>query len=134
MIATAKLAGLGRDAQGIAIGVIALAAVGLAVYAWRKGPGGIAKDAGNAAGAAAGGLVIGTVTGIGEGIGIQKTDQTECERAIAEGRWWDASFACPAKRFISSIFGGAPASPPLTDQTQQTIDNAATNPGAEIVH
>lgn len=44
------------------------------------------------------------VIGTGEVLGIPKTDQTECEKAIAEGRTWDASFACPAGTFLKSLF------------------------------
>jgi hypothetical protein len=37
---------------------------------------------------------------------LPTTDDQECEIAIAEGRYWDASFMCPAKRFVSGLFGG----------------------------
>ena len=61
-----------------------------------------------AIGQAAGGALVdagaGAVIGIGEAIGIPQTSMTECERAIAEGRTWDASFACPAGTFIKSLF------------------------------
>lgn len=40
----------------------------------------------------------------GELLGIPRTDETECEKALREGRTWDASFACPAGTFIGSIF------------------------------
>ena len=46
----------------------------------------------------------GVVVGIGEAVGIPPTNQTECEKALAEGRTWDASFACPAGTFIKSFF------------------------------
>jgi hypothetical protein len=36
---------------------------------------------------------------------LPTTDDQECEIAIAEGRYWDASFMCPAKRFVSGLFG-----------------------------
>lgn len=42
--------------------------------------------------------------GTGAVLGIPATNMTECEKAIAEGRTWDASFACPAGTFIKSIF------------------------------
>lgn len=47
------------------------------------------------------GVVSGTVTGIGEAVGIPKTNLSDCERAKAEGRTWDASFACPAGDFLN---------------------------------
>jgi hypothetical protein len=37
---------------------------------------------------------------------LPETNDQECEIAIAEGRYWDASFACPAKRFVSGLFLG----------------------------
>lgn len=46
----------------------------------------------------------GVVIGVGDVIGIPRTNMTECERALAEGRTWDASFACPAKTFLGSFF------------------------------
>ena len=50
------------------------------------------------------GVISGTVTGIGEAVGVPKTNQTECEKAKAEGRTWDASFACPAGDFLRYVF------------------------------
>jgi hypothetical protein len=38
-------------------------------------------------------------------VGVPPTNLTACQRAIAEGRTWDASFACPAKDFLSYAFG-----------------------------
>lgn len=47
------------------------------------------------------GLVIGT----GEVLGIPRTNETECQAALREGRTLDASFACPAGTFLGSVFG-----------------------------
>jgi hypothetical protein len=44
------------------------------------------------------------VIGTGAVFGIPRTDETECQKALREGRTWDASFACPAGTFIGSIF------------------------------
>lgn len=59
------------------------------------------------AGEAAAGLVVdtasGAVIGIGKAVGVPETNMDECDRAIAEGRTWDASFACPASRFIKHV-------------------------------
>lgn len=64
-----------------------------------------AKDTGQAIGAGAvdlaTGIVGGAVIGIGEAVGIPQTNITECDRAKAEGRTWDASFACPAGDFLA---------------------------------
>lgn len=52
-----------------------------------------------------GDVVSGTVISGSELIGIPRTNETECEAAIREGRTWDASFACPAGRFIGNVTG-----------------------------
>jgi hypothetical protein len=44
------------------------------------------------------------VIGTGKIIGIPETNETECEKALREGRTWDASFACPAGTFLGSFF------------------------------
>lgn len=72
-------------------------------FVWlKKKPGqSLAAAAGTAAVTAAADVAAGTVVGVGEVFGIPATNMTECERAKAEGRTWDASFACPAGDFIS---------------------------------
>lgn len=52
------------------------------------------------------GAGTGVVLGVGDAVGIPRTNMTECERAKAEGRTWDASFACPAGSFLKYVFGG----------------------------
>jgi len=71
-----------------------------------------AIDLGAAVGSAVVDLAAGGVLGIGDAIGLPRTDQIECERAIAEGRTWDASFACQAGTFIKSIFSAQDSTPP----------------------
>jgi hypothetical protein len=68
-------------------------------YLFIKNSGG-AQGAGAAVGKAAGSAAAGVVLGIGDSAGVPRTDATECDRALAEGRLWDASFKCPAGRFI----------------------------------
>lgn len=80
----------------------ALAAV-LAFMAMR-GARGTGESLGSAAVDLVDGAVGGVVVGIGERVGIPATDMTECERAKAEGRTWDASFACPAKDFLTYLW------------------------------
>lgn len=67
-----------------------------------------AKQTGQAIGGAAvdlaNGVVSGAVVGIGQTVGIPATDQSACERAKAEGRTWDASFACPAGDFLKYLW------------------------------
>lgn len=92
------------------IGVLAAAAA-LAVVVLVKKKGAVVDAAtqagsalgeaiGNAAGAAAGGVVV----GIGDQLGVPRTNMTECDKALAEGRTWDASFACPAGKFLGSFW------------------------------
>jgi len=102
--------------QDLPLYVAGAAALGLAWWIWSKG--GIANAAASAAGAvadAAGQVATGTVLGIGDAVGVPRTSQTECEKAIAEGRTWDASFACPAGQFLGSVWdratGGGPPDP-----------------------
>lgn len=52
------------------------------------------------------GAGTGVVLGAGDAVGIPRTNLSECERAKAEGRTWDASFACPAGSFLKYVFGG----------------------------
>lgn len=79
----------------IALGVSAVAVL----IANRKA----AAALGGAAVDAVDGVLSGVVVGIGERVGIPATSETECERAMREGRTWDASFACPAATFIKYL-------------------------------
>lgn len=58
-------------------------------------------------GAAVGSGVVdagaGVVLGIGDAVGLPRTQMSECERAMAEGRTWDASFVCPAPVFLNYL-------------------------------
>lgn len=85
--------------------VLILAGVGAAAVAvwWLANPQRM-QDAAAGSVALAGAVGSGVVLGVGDAVGIPRTDQTECDKAIAEGRRWDASFACPASTFIKSIF------------------------------
>lgn len=58
-----------------------------------------------AAAGAVGDASVGIVKGIGELVGIPDTNVDQCSADIAAGRTWDASFSCPASRFIGSVFG-----------------------------
>jgi hypothetical protein len=64
---------------------------------------------GGAIGAAAG-VATGAVVGIGEALGVPETNMDACQLAIAEGRMWDASFACPASVFVKAMLAPKPAS------------------------
>lgn len=86
----------------------------------------------------AGQAAAGVVEGVGLAVGIPRTNASECDRAKAEGRWWDASFACPAGDFISSgasaAYGGVFGSTRATQATQadvRRIDNAIDYSGGD---
>lgn len=101
-----------------------VAVLGVAFYVWKKG--GIAGAAAGAVGAvagAAGDAVAGVSEGLGDLIGIPRTDQTECEKAIAEGRTLDASFACPAGTFLKNMWDSAVGNTP--DDPNQTAAETA---------
>lgn len=84
----------------IALGVVGIAAGFLLLN----------RDAGKMLGSravdAVDSVMGGVVTGIGEKLGIPPTDESACDKAIREGRTWDASFACPAGRFLRYLAGG----------------------------
>jgi hypothetical protein len=46
----------------------------------------------------------GAVVGVGDILGVPRTNETECEKAMREGRTWDASFACDAGTFLGHVF------------------------------
>lgn len=93
--------------DGTAKLMLAAAAVVAIAFVVKKNGGmqGVAAGAASALVGAVGDAASGAVLGIGDVLGIPRTDMTECERALAEGRTWDASFACPAGTFISSLTG-----------------------------
>lgn len=74
------------------------------IWARSKGAAGTGQAIGGAVVDMADGIVGGAVVGAGALVGIPATSMTECERAKAEGRTWDASFACPAGNFIKYLF------------------------------
>lgn len=94
-----KLALLGAAAAAVVLVMLVKkkdAVVGAAADAGAT----LGEAAGNFAGAAASGVVL----GIGDQVGVPRTNMTECEKALADGRTWDASFACPAGKFLGSFF------------------------------
>ena len=99
---------IATDAKLMALGVLVLGAGAWWLYSRTN-----AASMGNLAQSAARGLVgavegaaVGTVKGIGAAVGIPDTNKTTCQADVAAGRWWDASFSCPAGTFINTA-GGA---------------------------
>lgn len=102
-------------------GLVGLAVVGVGLWFVVRGVKGVTRDASKAAVDAAAGLVEGTVLGVGEAVGIPQTSLSACELALAEGRYWDASFACPAGDFVRGVFASRP--PPKPAFPAGTPDN-----------
>lgn len=103
------------DAQTTRLAIMAGAAglLGLVVYnAAKKAAGAVADGVAKVA-KAADTVVAAPVLTAGDVLGIPRTDMTECEKAMAEGRTWDASFACPGGDFLAYLAKGklAPAAP-----------------------
>jgi hypothetical protein len=87
-----------------AFALAALTVVTLGAMYWLKN--GVSQAATNLGGAvvdAAVGVPTGAVLAIGEAVGIPQTNMTACQQAMAEGRTWDASFACPASTWLKYV-------------------------------
>ena len=82
-----------------------LAVLGVGMFVWsRGGVSSAAQAVGGAVVDAAKGATEGVVYGIGDAVGIPRTSETECQKALREGRTWDASFACPATDWLRGTF------------------------------
>ncbi len=109
----------GITGEPLALGAL-LVGAGLLVAVWaKKKPGeSFATAAGTAAAGAVADAGAGVVLGIGDVVGIPRTEQTQCERDLAAGSLWDASFSCPAGTFITQgLFGSTPAPAPAPAYT-----------------
>lgn len=83
--------------------------LGLVAYnAAKKAAGAVAEGVATVA-RAADTAVSAPVLSAGDALGLPRTNATECEKAMAEGRTWDASFACPAGDFLAYLAKGKPA-------------------------
>lgn len=89
-------------AQHLAIAAGAFVVVLGGIWVWRKGLEGAAEAAAKAAANLAKGAATGAVKGVANIAGIPDTNAGECKKAIADGRLWDASFACPAGDFLKA--------------------------------
>lgn len=82
--------------------------VGVGVLAYilvKKQPGqSFASAAGSGAVTAVTDATAGVVTGLGQLVGIPLTSQSQCDKDLAVGDSWAASFSCPASRFVGSVF------------------------------
>lgn len=97
--------------RAVLYGGAAVIGVGL-VYLLVKKPAGqtFAGSVGYAAAEAVGDAAVGVVKGVGSFLGVPDTSQDQCTRDLAAGNHWDASFSCPASRFISNVFNSTTSS------------------------
>lgn len=84
--------------SGVVIGAALL-------YVASKGASKTGANIGAAAVDMADGVLSGVVISAGERVGIPATNESECDRAIAAGDTWAASFACPAVNFLRYVTG-----------------------------
>lgn len=66
---------------------------------------GISEGIAQTAGDIVVGVGTGTVIGVAKSLGIPETNADQCQAALAEGRYWDASFYCPAGTFLRAATG-----------------------------
>lgn len=86
----------------------AAALVAWVLYRVTTAAGAVADKAGQVAGEVvhAGDVVVSApILAAGDVFGVPRTNPTACQQAKAEGRVWDASFACPALEFLGYIVG-----------------------------
>ncbi len=102
-----------RVPVGVWLAAAALAAVGF--YVWRSG--GVRQAAAGAV-QAAGQAAAGAVEGVGLAVGVPLTSADQCGQDLAAGRWWQASFSCPAGRYVSAVAGGR----------ERPVDNSVMDP------
>lgn len=95
------------------------AAVGLALIWWATRAGNAAKLAQGTV-RVAGEAATGVVKGAAEMVGIPDTNMTQCQRDLAAGNLWDASFSCPASDYLAGVFGSTSV------QESEKQDAAAT--------
>ena len=91
----------------INLALIAGAAAAVVIIAKFKDLKSVGAGIGGAAVDVVDGVISGAVVGLGQAVGVPPTSMTACQRAIAEGRTLDASFACPARDFLSYAFGSS---------------------------
>lgn len=79
---------------------------GLALYILAKRQPGqsLAGAVGTGAVGAVADVATGVIKGVGGVFGVPDTNMDQCSQDLAAGRTWDASFSCPASRFVGSVF------------------------------
>lgn len=85
---------------GLGVGVVLVALLPVIARHAR----GLGSAAGGAAVSAADGFIGEVVNSAGDIVGVPRTNQTQCEADLAAGRYWDASWSCPAGTFLKGVF------------------------------
>ncbi len=85
---------------GLGVGLVLVVALPLLTRNAR----GVGEVLGGAAINAADGFIGETVNTAGDLVGVPRTNQSQCEADLAAGRYWDASFSCPAGTFLKGVF------------------------------
>lgn len=109
----------------LATGYLVLGAIVAAAAVWLLAGG--AKTVARAAGSLPGEVAGGVVEGLGDSLGVPRTSESACDAAIREGRMLDASFACPASRFIGSLFSSRVTPAPVPNPTQAPVDTSGVD-------
>lgn len=92
--------------------LLLLCGAGYAVYLFTR-PGAARSVGGALVGSAvnvvAGGVekIVEAPLVIGDAVGLPRTNMSKCEKALADGRLWDASFDCPAGTFLGGLWDKA---------------------------
>lgn len=89
---------LATDTKLIGLGI--LAAAGALYYLTRTGNAG--KIGAGVVGAVAD-AGAGAVRGVGALVGIPDTNPSKCAADLQAGRYWDASFSCPAGDYVAGL-------------------------------
>lgn len=113
------------QANTVLVGLGLLVAVAVALAVKKNGLSGAGVAVGRAAVDVVDGVASGVVKGVGSLVGIPDTNETECDKAMREGRTWDASFACPAGTFISYLGSSKPSVPPPAPPTRTSDADAS---------
>lgn len=84
---------------------VAVAGVALYVMSKRKPGETMGGTAGRVLVDTASDAGVGVVKAIGAQVGIPDTNLSQCEKDLAAGDYWAASFSCPAGKFVSGVYG-----------------------------
>jgi len=88
--------------------------------------------AGRKAAETAGDLASGAVVGAGKLVGIPETDKSQCQRDLDAGRFWEASFSCPAGDFLAGSWRGLTGSSAGGSYASTALSDAQANDARRV--